>query len=363
MARLRTPAEFKHQVLKHKAAIEHYFGVTPVSFRNTELIYSDAIGERVHELGFNTMLTEGAKHILGWRSPDFVYVNDRQDGLKLLLRNYKLSDDIAFRFSNRGWSEWPLTGEKYLSWLKSDAKDGDVVNLFMDYETFGEHQKAASGIFDFMRYLPETVISDGTFSFATPSEAASAHKPISALEVMEPISWADEERDVTAWLGNELQQEAFNKLYGLYEKVALINDPALFNDFGHLQESDHFYYMCTKFFSDGEVHKYFNPYDTPYEAFINYMNVLSDFIIRVNEEYSTNLAKFAASNAEPVAEKVEAAPEKEKKTAAPARRKAAAKPVKKAPAKKAEETPAKKATTAKKAAAEKKEAPAVKRKK
>ena len=177
----------------------------------------------------------------------------------------------------------------------------------------------------------------------------------------EPISWADEERDVTAWLGNELQQEAFNKLYGLYEKVALINDPALFNDFGHLQESDHFYYMCTKFFSDGEVHKYFNPYDTPYEAFINYMNVLSDFIIRVNEEYSTNLAKFAASNAEPAAEEVEAAPEKEIKTAAPARRKAAAKPVKKAVAKK--EASAGKATPAKKAAAEKKEAPAVKRKK
>ena len=332
-----------------------------MSFRNTELIYSDAIGERVHELGFNTMLTEGAKHILGWRSPDYVYVNDRQEGLRLLLRNYKLSDDIAFRFSNKGWSEWPLTGEKYLGWLKSDAKDGDVVNLFMDYETFGEHQKAASGIFDFMRYLPEAVIKDGTFAFATPSEAAAAHNPISSLEVAEPISWADEERDVTAWLGNELQQEAFNKLYGLYEKVALINDPALFNDFGHLQESDHFYYMCTKFFSDGEVHKYFNPYDTPYEAFINYMNVLSDFIIRVNEEYSTNLAKFAASNAEPAAEEVEAAPEKEIKTAAPARRKAAAKPVKKAVAKK--EASAGKATPAKKAAAEKKEAPAVKRKK
>ena len=360
LASLASPAEFKHQVLKHKAAIEHYFGVTPVSFRNTELIYSDAIGERVHELGFNTMLTEGAKHILGWRSPDYVYVNDRQEGLRLLLRNYKLSDDIAFRFSNKGWSEWPLTGEKYLGWLKSDAKDGDVVNLFMDYETFGEHQKAASGIFDFMRYLPEAVIKDGTFAFATPSEAAAAHNPISSLEVAEPISWADEERDVTAWLGNELQQEAFNKLYGLYEKVALINDPALFNDFGHLQESDHFYYMCTKFFSDGEVHKYFNPYDTPYEAFINYMNVLSDFIIRVNEEYSTNLAKFAASNAEPAAEEVEAAREKEIKTAAPARRKAAAKPVKKAVAKK--EASAGKATPAKKAAAEKKEAPAVKRK-
>lgn len=338
LASLASPAEFKHQVLKHKAAIEHYFGVTPVSFRNTELIYSDAIGERVHELGFNTMLTEGAKHILGWRSPDYVYVNDRQEGLRLLLRNYKLSDDIAFRFSNKGWSEWPLTGEKYLGWLKSDAKDGDVVNLFMDYETFGEHQKAASGIFDFMRYLPEAVIKDGTFAFATPSEAAAAHNPISSLEVAEPISWADEERDVTAWLGNELQQEAFNKLYGLYEKVALINDPALFNDFGHLQESDHFYYMCTKFFSDGEVHKYFNPYDTPYEAFINYMNVLSDFIIRVNDEYSATVAKFADSNAPEV--KPEKKPVALKKTVS--KRTTAAKPAAKTTAKPAKKTVKKK---------------------
>ena len=165
----------------------------------------------------------------------------------------------------------------------------------MDYETFGEHQNAASGIFDFMKYLPETILNDGTFSFSTPSEVAKACKPVSSLEVPEPISWADEERDVTAWLGNELQQEAYNKLYAQYEKLALVNDPALYNDFGHLQESDHFYYMCTKFFSDGEVHKYFNPYDTPYEAFINYMNVLSDFIIRVDEEYSATVAKFATS--------------------------------------------------------------------
>ena len=345
LASLASPAEFKHQVLKHKAAIEHYFGVTPVSFRNTELIYSDAIGERVHELGFNTMLTEGAKHILGWRSPDYVYVNDRQEGLRLLLRNYKLSDDIAFRFSNKGWSEWPLTSDKYLTWLKNDIRDkGDVINLFMDYETFGEHQSASTGIFDFMRYLPQAVIDDGTFRFATPSEAAAAHKPVSSLEVLEPISWADEERDVTAWLGNELQQEAYNKLYGLYEKVALINDPALFNDFGHLQESDHFYYMCTKFFSDGEVHKYFNPYDTPYEAFINYMNVLSDFIIRVNEEYSTTNAKFAVPNVANDAEPASVAPAETVKPAPKARKTAArtASAAKKAPAKKpAAEKPAK----------------------
>ena len=294
LASLASEPEFKHQVLKHKAAIEHYFGVTPVTFRNTELIYSDTIGAQVYDMGFHTMLTEGAKHILAWRSPDFVYSDDRQARLKLLLRNYSLSDDIAFRFSDRSWAEWPLTAEKYLGWLKNDINTsaGDVINLFMDYETFGEHQNAASGIFDFMKYLPETILNDGTFRFSTPSEVAKACKPVSSLEV---ISWADEERDVTAWLGNELQQEAYNKLYAQYEKLALVNDPALYNDFGHLQESDHFYYMCTKFFSDGEVHKYFNPYDTPYEAFINYMNVLSDFIIRVDEEYSATVAKFATS--------------------------------------------------------------------
>lgn len=296
LAALACPSEFTHQVLKHKKAVEEHFGVTPIAFRNTELIYSDHIGEMVYDLGFKTMLTEGAKHILGWRSPDYVYTDDRQSKLKLLLRNYSLSDDIAFRFSDRNWENWPLTADKYLSWLKSDIGDGgSVINLFMDYETFGEHQNASTGIFDFMRYLPEAVIADGTFSFRTPTEAAAAHKPVSSLEVPEPISWADEERDITAWLGNDLQQEAYNKLYAQYEKVALVGDPALFNDFGHLQESDHFYYMCTKFFSDGEVHKYFNPYETPYEAFINYMNVLSDFIVRVNDEYSATVANFAPS--------------------------------------------------------------------
>ena len=299
LASLASPAEFKHQVLKHKAAVEEHFGVTPVVFRNTELIYSDSIGEQVYDMGFRTVLTEGARHILAWRNPDFVYTDEKQSRLKLLLRNYVLSDDIAFRFSNKNWKDWPLTADKYLSWLKNDiANGGDVINLFMDYETFGEHQSANSGIFDFMRYLPEAVLADGTFKFRTPSEVVKQHKPVSSIDIPEPISWADEERDVTAWLGNELQQEAFNKLYGLYEKVALINDPAIFNDYGHLQESDHFYYMCTKFFSDGEVHKYFNPYDTPYEAFINYMNVLSDFIIRVDEEYSASVVNFAAGKPE-----------------------------------------------------------------
>ena len=280
LASLASKQEFAHQVAKHKAAVEKYFGVTPKTFRNTELIYSDAIGKEVYDLGFKTMLTEGARHIMGWMSPDYVYNNESVSSLKLLLRNYTLSDDIAFRFSDRNWSEWPLTAEKYLNWLK--ASEGDIVNLFMDYETFGEHQSADSGIFDFMAALPSFVVNDPDLEFVTPSRAAAKHRSVGSLSVPEPISWADEERDLSAWLGNELQQDAYNKLYALEEKLSLLDDEALWQDYGHLQESDHLYYMCTKFFSDGEVHSRFNPYSTPYEAFINYMNVLSDFIIRVN---------------------------------------------------------------------------------
>ena len=284
LASLASPSEFLHQVVKHRRKVEELFGVTPTAFRNTELIYSNAVGEQVYDLGFKTMLTEGARHILGWKSPNFVYTAETQPKLRLLLRNAVLSDDIAFRFSNRSWDRWPLTADQYLAWVKESAKNDDIVNLFMDYETFGEHQSASSGIFDFMRALPDAVLADGMFAFVTPTEAVKKHKPVAGLEVADPISWADEERDVTAWLGNELQQEAYNKVYAMTEKLSIVGDPDLWEDFGHLQESDHFYYMCTKFFSDGEVHKYFNPYDTPYEAFINYMNVLSDFQIRLDEK-------------------------------------------------------------------------------
>lgn len=285
LSSLASEGEFRHQVEKHSNAIQEHFGMKPAVFRNTELIYSDAIGKNVYDLGFKAMLSEGARHILGWKSPDYVYSDPLQPKLKLLLRNYSLSDDIAFRFSDKGWKDYPLSGEKFLTWLK--AADGDVVNLFMDYETFGEHQSAASGIFDFMRYFPELAVADGGFEFVTPSIAVRKCKAVAELEVPDPISWADEERDVSAWLGNDLQREAFNKLYGQAEKLALVNDPVLWDDFGHLQESDHLYYMCTKFFSDGDVHKYFNPYDTPYEAFINYMNALSDFILRIDDAVAT----------------------------------------------------------------------------
>ena len=294
LASLASESEFLHQVVKHQRKIEELFGVKTTAFRNTELIYSNAIGEQVYKLGFKTMLTEGARQIMGWKSPNFVYTGATQPKLKLLLRNYSLSDDIAFRFSNRSWEMWPLTAEKYVGWMKESARNDEIINLFMDYETFGEHQSAASGIFDFMKALPEAVLSDGTFAFVTPSEAVKKHKAVGELDVEDAISWADEERDLTAWLGNELQQEAFQKVYAMTEKLSIVGDPELWEDFGHLQESDHFYYMCTKFFSDGEVHKYFNPYDTPYEAFINYMNVISDFQIRLDEKRAALDVKEAA---------------------------------------------------------------------
>lgn len=282
LASLFSISEFEKQVKLHSALITKHFGKKPKTFRNTELIYSDEIGAAVCRMGYSCMLTEGAKHILGWKSPNYVYANAVNPKLKLLLRNFSLSDDIAFRFSDRSWNGWPVDAGKYVSWLMDSLKDGEVVNLFMDYETFGEHQPASTGIFEFMRALPETVLSRTGFEFCTPSQVARKHKPVAPLNVPFPISWADEERDTTAWLGNELQNEASSKLYSLVDKVIAAEDPELEKDFLKLQESDHFYYMCTKFFSDGEVHNYFNPYDTPYEAFINYMNVLSDFMLRVD---------------------------------------------------------------------------------
>ena len=286
LASLKSEKEFKNQVKEHAAAIKKHFGVKPKTFRNTELIYSDTIGEAVAEMGYTTMLTEGAKHILGWKSPNFLYTNAINPKLKLLLKNFNLSDDIAFRFAGNN-----VTSEQYAAWLAESAANDDIINLFMDYETFGEHQNASTGIFEFMRALPEAVLANTELKFVTPSEAAAKHQPVAPLHVPYAISWADEERDTSAWLGNELQNEAFEKLYSLEKGVMASKDAELLADFRKLQESDHFYYMCTKFFSDGAVHKYFNPYDTPYEAFINYMNVLSDFALRVEKANSKTKKK------------------------------------------------------------------------
>jgi alpha-amylase len=282
LSSLKGKKEFERQVKAHKALIKDNFGQVPKVFRNTELIYSDDIGAMVASMGYKAMLTEGAKHVLGWKSPNYLYCNAINPKLKLLLKNFKLSDDIAFRFSNQGWEGYPLTAEKYVNWLNETPAEEEVINLFMDYETFGEHQWRETGIFDFLEALPGVVFNNSPFTFSTPSEVAENLQVVSAVQVPNPISWADEERDLTAWLGNEMQNEAFDKLYSLCDKVNDIDDQAIKQDFDYLQVSDHFYYMSTKFFSDGEVHSYFNPYDTPYDAFINYMNVLSDFEIRVN---------------------------------------------------------------------------------
>ncbi len=283
LASLGNREEFVRQVKRHSDTIELLFGQKPQTFHNSELIYSDGIGEMVTDMGFTSLMTEGAKHILGWKSPNYMYCSARNPKLKLLLRNFRLSDDIAFRFSTQGWPEWPLTAEKFTGWLNRIEPREEVVNVFIDYETIGERQWKETGIFEFFKALPKFVLSKSNFRFSTPAELTHILQPVAQLHVAHPISWADEERDLTSWLGNELQDEAFSKLYALTERIQTLDDPAIERDWQYLQTSDHFYYMCTKWFSDGTVHKYFNPYPSPYEAFINYMNVLSDFTIRVDE--------------------------------------------------------------------------------
>lgn len=283
LSALKSKAEFVKQVNEHVQRIEKLFGVRPTVFRNTELIYSNQIGHYVDEMGFKGMLTEGADRILGWKSPNYVYHHADQTNLKLLLKNFRLSDDIAFRFSQQSWGEWPLTADKFVYWLNAIPEDMQLINLFMDYETFGEHQWEETGIFNFLKALPRKLFSASPFKFITPSEAISMLEPVASLDVPHPISWADEERDLSAWLGNDLQDDAFDSLYRLEKNMETCSDTKLLTDWKYLQTSDHFYYMCTKYFADGDVHKYFNHYDSPYDAFVNYMNVLSDFEIRVNE--------------------------------------------------------------------------------
>lgn len=279
---LRNKDEFTRQVYKHKQKIKDLFDQEPTVFRNTELIYSDEVGENIAGMGFTAMITEGAKHILGWKSPNYLYCNAINPRLKVLLRNFRLSDDIAFRFSNRNWSEFPLTADKFVYWLNQMDKKEETVNIFIDYETFGEHQWMESGIFEFLTDLPVKVFKKSNFVFATPSEVSANLLPVSTISVPYPISWADDERDITAWLGNDLQLDAFNRLSQYTERVNQCNDPKIQKDWQYLQASDHFYYMSTKFFSDGAIPVYFNPYESPYDAYINYMNVLSDFGIRLH---------------------------------------------------------------------------------
>jgi alpha-amylase len=275
LAALYSPVEFQRQVAQHRQLVERHFHVTPTVFRNTELIYSDAIGSMVHALGFKGQLAEGVDRLLQGRSPAYVYKHPSVD-LPLLLKQYSLSDDVAFRFSDKGWPAYPLTAETYASWLHA-LYDTSTINLFMDYETFGEHQWAETGIFEFMRHLPEAVLRHQHFAFHTPSEVLSHNMQVGEYAAPVPTSWADAERDLSAWLENDMQRECMERIYSLEDIVKRKGDPDLLTVWGKLQTSDHFYYMSTKFWADGDVHKYFSPYDSPYDACLYYRHVWSDF--------------------------------------------------------------------------------------
>ncbi|MDR0421646.1 MAG: glycoside hydrolase family 57 protein [Proteiniphilum sp.] len=283
LASLYDPEEFRYQVGHHSERIEMLFGQKPTVVRNTELIYSDEIADMVYEMGYSKMITEGAKHILGWKSPNYVYQSITQPNLKLLLKNSRFSDDIAYRFSNYSWNEYPLTAEKFISWISGSTPEEEIFNLFMNYETLGNLQPSYTGIFEFFKALPRFAFEHG-IRFATPGEALDSHEAIGAINVPNPISWTDEERDLSAWLGNKLQQSALNALYEVGERVRLCTDRRLKQDWLYLQTSDHFHYMSTKHFGK-EGQSQFSPYLSPYDAFNNYMNVLSDFIARVKAQY------------------------------------------------------------------------------
>lgn len=273
------PEEFATQVKANAEKIESYFGQKPKVVKNTGHIYSDTLGEQVYNLGFNVILAEGADQILGWKSPNFVYCNNLQPRLKVLLRNYKLTDDVALRFSSTSWAEWPLTADKYIQWITTSLAKEDVVNLFFDYATFGEYNRAESGIFDFFSAFIAMATNVKGVAFATPSEVVKNFQPISVLSVPQFTSCADEERDLSAWMGNNLQKQALDSLHSLRRLVRAIDNPTLTSDWNRLQTSENFLYMSTKFFNHDTGS---TPYQTPYEAFINFMNVVSDFAERLN---------------------------------------------------------------------------------
>lgn len=282
---LYSKGEFERQVKMHREKIKELFDYTPEVFRNTELIYNNDLAKIVEDLGFKGILAEGADHILGWRSPDFLYKPHGTKNIKLLLKNYKLSDDIAFRFSSKDWDEHPLTVPKFTNWINAINGNGEVVNLFMDYETFGEHQWEDTGIFEFLKHLPQEILKHPDNEFITPTEAVKKYETKGELNIPYFVSWADIERDLSAWLSNPMQHDAIQKIYELEKDVLSTKNKKLIEDWRRFQTSDHFYYMCTKWFADGDVHKYFNPYESPYDAFISYMNAFNDLKLQV-EEYN-----------------------------------------------------------------------------
>jgi alpha-amylase len=277
LASLYSPGEFRTQVQRHRAKINALFGQQAVTFCNTEMIYDNDIARAAGEMGYQVILTEGADQFLTGRSPRVSWRAASRPDLTVLLRDYRLSDDISFRFSATDWFEYPLTAKKYARWLSQDNGTAEVINLFMDYETFGEHQWAETGIFEFLRELPAEILKYPDFGFRTPSQIIPEPSTSSLLDVKETISWADSERDVTAWTGNSMQRDALQSLYQLEDRVKESGDEEVLKTWRMLQTSDHFYYMCTKWFADGDVHTYFNPWESPYDAYISYMNILDDF--------------------------------------------------------------------------------------
>lgn len=275
--------EFERQVALHQKRINELFGVTPRVFRNTELSYNNDLAKWCDDNGYLGIMAEGWDPILGWRSPNFVYSPVGCSRIKLLLKNYKLSDDVAFRFSNQGWESWPLNSETYANWIHSHHGNGNTINLFMDYETFGEHQWEDTGIFNFLQHLPEQLLRHGDTSFKTPSETIESYDSVGEIDVPHILTWADTDRDLTAWVGNDIQQDAIRGIYQMEQDVMSTGDTEIIQNWRKLQTSDHFYYMCTKWFNDGDVHAYFSPYESPYDAYIAFMNALSDLQLRVTE--------------------------------------------------------------------------------
>jgi alpha-amylase len=276
--------EFESQVSLHDKAVRRIFDVKPKVFRNTELAYNNELAQWADKRGYKAILAEGWDKFLGWRSPNFVYKPEGTKKIKLLLKNYKLSDDIAFRFSDKSWSRWPLTVDKFGRWVNKANGTGNVINLFMDYETFGEHQWKEHGIFEFLEKLPGKILEHPDNDFVTPSEASTRYEAMDTVDVPYVVTWSDTERDLSAWTGNAIQNSAIEFIYGLENDVRSTKDKRIIQDWRRLQISDHYYYMCTKWFSDGDVHKYFNPYESPYEAFISFMNAASDLKLRVNKK-------------------------------------------------------------------------------
>lgn len=274
-------SEFERQVKMHSDKIEALFGKRPTSFFNSELIYSDEIGELVFKLGYKTIMVDEDKPILGWKSPNYIYNHSYIPKLKLLVRNNKLSDDIAFRFSNTSWNDYPLTAEKFISWIANMPENEQIINLGMGYEVFGITQSVHTGIFEFLKALPYHAI-ENQMNFVLPSELSKKHESAGPLSVPFPFSWVGNDKDMTPWTGNDLQQEALNKLYAVGERVRMCSDKPLLQDWLILQSTDHFRYMSHK-------DAYGTNYDSPYEAFINYMNVLADFLERVDAQYPTTI--------------------------------------------------------------------------